>query len=70
MKGIQPVDFVIALLTISVTAFVFSIILNSMVQGDDLRPGYLDTAAKLFGTILSIISMYVGAMIQRHKDES
>jgi hypothetical protein len=69
MKGWQPIDYMVGLMVVAVVIFLTMIMGEVVFDDKELS----DSGAKRMNTvvisILSIISMYVGAQIQKGKED-
>ena len=66
----EPVDVLMVAITLTICFTVATIAVSPFM--DEIQNGLSESKAKLFvgivSSLVSILSMYVGARIQRHKD--
>ena len=70
MRNWKPVDVIVGILVVTVSGAVLATILARAAGADFVEP--VENAKLLIGvvtTMLSVVSMYVGAKIQGHRDE-
>lgn len=70
MNKWKPVDFVIGIFAITVAIILLSVILDSMITETTLTEEGAERYTALLGSLVAIISMYVGAKIQENRDNN
>ncbi len=68
MRNWKPVDFIIAMFAISVAIILLVIILNVLYSGIALSDDAGDRITVIVSSILSIVSLYVGAKINENRN--
>ncbi len=69
MKDWRPVDFVIGVFTITVSVILISIILDAVVTNTTMNDEGAEGYTAVLGSLIAIISMYVGATIQNNRNK-
>ena len=69
MRGWKPVDIIVVMLSAVIAIVVASSVLAVVLNGKAIAPEKAKMLNALISSIVSIITLYVGAMIQRHKDK-
>ena len=69
MNNWQPVDYMILLLVVTVCVFFGAMIYNSVIQHAQLSEAKSKAFAAFLSSVVAIISMYVGAAIQKSKNK-
>ena len=69
MKNWNSVDVVVLILTIIISLVLIITLIRPFVTGVAITDGNSKLVAGLIASIISIISMYVGAKIQQNKDK-
>ena len=64
----NPVDYVVSLLALVVGVLTVSVVIGVIVKDKGMTPEQADHMDAITSAIISIVSMYVGASIQKHKD--
>lgn len=69
MKAWRPIDFIISILTITICVILVLTIVDMMINMKTLTEAGSKMVTAIITSILSILSMYAGAMIQRNIDK-
>ena len=64
----KAVDFIIAIFAITVSLVILSVLANVVVSQKGLSGERAENFNALLGSLVAIISMYVGAKIQENRD--
>lgn len=65
----KAVDVAIIILTITISIVLLSSVLRPYFTGESMKESSAKLIATIISSIISIISMYVGAKIQKNRDE-
>ena len=65
MKKWKPVDIVVLILVITISLVMLAIIVKTLLKGD-LSEDKSKMFAGLVGSVIAIISIYVGSMVSRN----
>jgi len=68
IKNWKPLDLVVVAITITICGTVGLIVLKPLVTGVELSDDKAKLMATVIASLISIISMYVGAKLQANKD--
>ena len=68
MKLWKPIDIVIVVLTVTICSCLFAALAKPMITGVDLSEGGSELVATMMASVISIVSMYVGAKLQSIRD--
>ena len=64
----SPVDYIVGFLAVVVCFITFGAIMGVLLRGQPMTTEQSDIMESITTAIISIVSMYVGASIQKHKD--
>ena len=64
-----PVDVMVAALTMTICAILVVTVLNQMVTGEEATEAKQKMITGLITSTISIVSMYVGAQLQKRNDK-
>ena len=70
MKHWKPIDIIVAILAISVVSVLVVAVYDSKINNDQLTDAGTKRITAIMTSVLSIVSMYVGAKIQERKDSN
>ena len=68
MKNWSPSDIVMLVLSSTVAIVLISIFIETAFRNEPMSENNAELVAGLIASIISIISMYIGAKIQKNKD--
>lgn len=68
MKDWKPLDWIICIITASICMTILLGISRAILTGDPLSQPRLELLVGIISSLVSIVSMYVGATIQRRAD--
>lgn len=68
MKHWKPCDYVVAFLALIVCIITTGAIVGVLIRGQAMSETQADIMASITSAIISIVSMYVGASIQKTRD--
>jgi hypothetical protein len=69
MNEWKPIDFIVGLLAITIAMVLVSAMVDVLINEDAMTEGGSKRVTNIVTAMLSIISMYVGAQIQKNKDK-
>ncbi len=64
----KPVDIVVVSLTVAVCSILTGVMINAFLSGREISPEASEIVGGLVGSIIAIISLYVGARINGKDD--
>lgn len=65
----EAVDYIVAMLALSVSIVTVGAVVGVVVRNQTMGEHEQEIMATVISAIISIVSMYVGASIQKHKDK-
>ena len=69
MKGWKPIDYIVMLFSVAIVMLLMGVLADIVFTNNELS----ETASKRFNVVvtsmISIISMYVGAQIQKNREQ-
>ena len=68
MKNLEACDYVVALLALIVCIITAGAIAGVLMRGQSMTEAQAEIMSQITSAIISIISMYVGASIQKKRD--
>jgi hypothetical protein len=69
MKNWHPVSVVVLILTVTIGVGMVYGMIMPLVSGKELGPDMQKTIDSIYNSVIAIITLYVGAMVQRNKDK-
>ncbi len=70
MKDWQPVDIIITIFATVISVVLLLIIIDATLNNDALSDASSKRISAITTSVVAIISMYIGAKIQEHKDNN
>jgi len=65
----EPVDIVILILVSAISGAMIMVPIGQLVLGESLSDQRSKTVSHIVGAVVGVISVYVGAKIQKHRDD-
>ena len=66
----RPVDWIVAMLTLTICTVVVMACASPLIRGEELGETQVKALASVITASVSIVSMYVGAKLQKHADSA
>ena len=65
----EAVDYIVAMLALAVSVITVGAVVGVLVRNQPMHERQAEIMSTVISAIISIVSMYVGAAIQKHKDK-
>ena len=70
VKDWTPVDYIVAVITITISVAITTTIIVAATRDEPLGESQSDALSVIIQSFISIITLYVGAQIQKNRDKS